>query len=77
LTTKFSLYFQLSLGIGLGVGGMNYFKDTLKNGAQKKAKPWYNTDPRGEFKFYMDRNNWLPTWTSPSLEIDYIKVYSL
>ncbi|KAG5679686.1 hypothetical protein PVAND_009239 [Polypedilum vanderplanki] len=68
------------LSINLGAGSVKNFysiNNTLVNGAEFEPKPWSDTDPRAERSFYMAHDKWYPTWKKPSLEVDYIKIYSV
>lgn len=72
----FDREFYISLGVG--VGGRADFPDGSRtsNGHQK---PWENTDPKMELNFWLDRENWLPTWNGhdSGLIVDYVKVWSV
>ncbi|CAO1390700.1 unnamed protein product [Diamesa hyperborea] len=65
------------IAIGVSVGGGKYFHDSVLDGITKMKKPWKNSDPRGERLFYINRDSWYSTWNSPTLEVDYIKIYSI
>ncbi|XP_065362114.1 gram-negative bacteria-binding protein 1-like [Calliphora vicina] len=64
----FNQMFYITLG--LAAGGNGDFPNT-------DGKPWANRDPRGSWNFYKNRNAWFPTWSQPSLEVDYVKVYAV
>ncbi|TMW49583.1 hypothetical protein DOY81_005326 [Sarcophaga bullata] len=55
--------------LGLSAGGNGDFPDTPE-------KPWRNTNPRGSWTFSKDKT-WLPTWSQPTLEVDYVRVYAV
>ena len=69
--------FQFYLSIGVGVGGITAFEDGVLSGKARSPKPFLNTDPRAEYWFYSEKNNWFSTWTAPGLEVDYVRIYSL
>ena len=71
------LLFQHFIAIGVSVGGIKYFHDSVLDGITKVKKPWKNSDPRGERLFYMNKASWYSTWKSPALEVDYLKIYSI
>ncbi|XP_065362113.1 uncharacterized protein LOC135955682 [Calliphora vicina] len=56
--------------LGLAAGGYGDFPNT-------DGKPWINTDPRASWNFYKTRSTWYPTWSQPSLEVDYVRVYAV
>ncbi|XP_045766769.1 beta-1,3-glucan-binding protein-like isoform X1 [Maniola jurtina] len=71
-----SAFDYLHLTLGVAVGGAGEFPDnsSTDNG---KPKPWRNGDPKASLRFWEERHSWLPTWTQPSLIVDYIKVVAL
>ena len=64
-----NFYLQFYITLGLSAGGNGDFPDTTE-------KPWQNTNPRGSWIFSKDKT-WLPTWSQPSLEVDYVRVYAV
>lgn len=70
---------EFFISLGVGVGGFGDFPDTARNGPTGTAKPWTNTDPRAELKFFMDSGTWYPTWLgdSTALQVAYVKVTSI
>lgn len=57
--------------INLAVGGTNgFFPDGLGDG-----KPWSNTDPHAANDFWAGVKQWGPTWSSPSLQVDSVRVW--
>ena len=58
--------------INLAVGGTNgFFPDGLGDG-----KPWANTAPHAANDFWAAADSqWGPTWTSPSLAVDSVRVW--
>lgn len=69
---------EFHIALGVGVGGRADFPDGSRtsNGHQK---PWDNTDPKMELNFWLDRENWQPTWNGhdSGLIVDYVKVWSV
>lgn len=67
------------MSIGVGVGGISDFPDLALNGYGNFKKPWSNTSPKAELKFWNDVENWNSTWdaTNSGLQVDYIKVWSI
>uniref|UniRef100_A0A1A9WE76 Uncharacterized protein n=1 Tax=Glossina brevipalpis TaxID=37001 RepID=A0A1A9WE76_9MUSC len=61
-------FFYITLG--LAAGGHGDFPDDVQ-------KPWQNTSPRGHLEFWTERGNWVPTWSNPTLEVDYVRVYAV
>ncbi|XP_052741897.1 beta-1,3-glucan-binding protein [Bicyclus anynana] len=66
-------YRHLSLGVA---AGGSLFPDSIVTDAGH-AKPWRNGDAKASLKFWQNKTLWLPTWTAPSLVIDYVKVVAL
>jgi len=60
-------YLIINLAVG-GTGG--YFPDGQGN------KPWSDRDPHAVNSFWNAKGNWLPTWTSSALQIDWVRVYA-
>ncbi|XP_046968988.1 beta-1,3-glucan-binding protein 2-like [Vanessa cardui] len=60
--------FYISLGVR--VGGVNDFVDS-------PFKPWKNSNSKAMYKFWQSTLSWYPTWTSPELVVDYVRVYAL
>ncbi|XP_047993512.1 beta-1,3-glucan-binding protein-like [Leguminivora glycinivorella] len=58
------------LSIGLRVGGVNDFENS-------STKPWKNRSKKPEGDFWKAKGSWIPTWTSPELKVDYIRVFAL
>ncbi|XP_052741810.1 beta-1,3-glucan-binding protein [Bicyclus anynana] len=71
---SFNEYRQLSFSVA--AGGTVEFPDSIVTDAGY-VKPWRNTDAKASLKFWRNKDEWLPTWTAPSLEIDYVKVVAL
>nr|XP_034831538.1 beta-1,3-glucan-binding protein-like [Maniola hyperantus] len=67
---------QLHVTLGVAAGGAAEFPDN-SIGNNGKPKPWHNGDPKASLRFWEERHSWLPTWTQPSLIVDYIKVVAL
>lgn len=65
--------------LGVGVGGIADFPDGCKTGRGRTPKPWENTSPKAELKFFQARNDWRSTWTpnDAGLIVDYVKVWSI
>ncbi|XP_058792380.1 beta-1,3-glucan-binding protein 1-like [Phymastichus coffea] len=68
------------LSIGLGVGGVRLFPDETQTNSY--VKPWKNINAKAMLLFWQAKDKWLPSWqrehgVKTSLEIDYIKVWSL
>lgn len=61
----------------MSVGGILTFPDDSETGVKPIPKPWSNTSPKAALNFNKKRNDWLSTWKEPTLEIDYVRVYSL
>lgn len=70
---------EFHLALGVGAGGNADFPDGIKNGQRHKSKPWENTDPKAELKFFLAANQWQSTWNAPDagLIVDYVRVYSV
>ncbi|VVC95824.1 beta-1,3-glucan-binding protein-like [Leptidea sinapis] len=60
--------FYVSLGVR--VGGVHDFPDS-------PDKPWKNRSSKAMFNFWSSRDSWHPTWFSPDLNVDYVRVYAL
>lgn len=64
--------------MNVAVGG-NFFPDGCVN--VPFNKPWASTDRDQMRKFWEKRRDWLPTWNAQTedntLQVDYIRVYSL
>jgi hypothetical protein len=64
--------------LNVAVGG-NFFPDGCQN--EDYDKPWNASDPTQMTKFWESRDKWLPTGNAGtednSMQIDYIRVYSL
>uniref|UniRef100_A0A1B0AJE4 Uncharacterized protein n=1 Tax=Glossina pallidipes TaxID=7398 RepID=A0A1B0AJE4_GLOPL len=61
-------FFYITLG--LGAGGHGDFPNDVQ-------KPWQNTAPLAQLKFWEQRGEWIPTWSHPILEVDYVRVYAV
>lgn len=72
----FDQEFYLSLGVE--AGGFYEFPDGAVS-RDNKVKPWRNGESKAIFKFWMDKNNWFPTWNADNsvLQVDYIRVWAL
>ncbi|XP_052741809.1 beta-1,3-glucan-binding protein [Bicyclus anynana] len=64
------------LTLGLAVGGTSMFSDSVVTNAGH-AKPWRNVDAKASLNFWRNKHRWMPTWASPGLEIDFVKVTAL
>ncbi|XP_041987371.1 beta-1,3-glucan-binding protein-like [Aricia agestis] len=64
-------------GITLGVaaGGVLEFEDNLNSNGV--PKPWKNSGRKASYYFWQDLISWSPTWTSPALVVDYVRVRAL
>ncbi|XP_069359109.1 beta-1,3-glucan-binding protein-like [Maniola hyperantus] len=71
-----SAFDYLHVTLGVAAGGAAEFPDN-SIGNNGKPKPWHNGDPKASLRFWEERHSWLPTWTQPSLIVDYIKVVAL
>ncbi|XP_052741808.1 beta-1,3-glucan-binding protein-like [Bicyclus anynana] len=71
---NFNDYRQLSLSVA--AGGTHVFIDFAISDSGY-FKPYLNGDAKASLKFWQSKYQWLPTWTAPSLEIDYVKVVAL
>jgi beta-glucanase (GH16 family) len=66
--TPFDQKFYLILN--LAVGGTNgWFQDTVA------GKPWLDGSPNARKDFWQAQDEWLPTWTSPQLEISKVMMW--
>ncbi|CAG9561451.1 unnamed protein product [Danaus chrysippus] len=61
-------FFYISLGVR--VGGIHDFDDA-------RDKPWINRHTKALYKFWEHKDLWYPTWYSPELTVESIKVYAL
>ncbi|CAH0730014.1 unnamed protein product, partial [Brenthis ino] len=61
-------FFYISLGVR--VGGIHDFADS-------SDKPWKNRNSKATLKFWETKDSWYPTWISPELIVDFVKVYAL
>lgn len=75
----FYIYVQFHITLGIGVGGISDFPDNSRTGPQNLIKPWSNTSPKAELRFWGDQSKWYSTWnrSTNKLQIDYIKVWSI
>lgn len=73
----FDREFYVSLGVA--AGGISDFPDNSTTGEEKIVKPWENTSPKAELRFWSSRDTWHPTWESQraGLIVDYVKVWSV
>ncbi|XP_026494141.2 beta-1,3-glucan-binding protein-like [Vanessa tameamea] len=60
--------FYISLGVR--VGGIHDFPDS-------PDKPWKNRNSKALFKFWESKDSWFPTWFSPEMMVDSVKVFAL
>lgn len=37
----------------------------------------HDADPRAMLSFYIAHDKWYETWTKPTLDVDYIKIYAV
>ncbi|CAK7274279.1 hypothetical protein SEPCBS119000_006087 [Sporothrix epigloea] len=66
--TPFDQSFYLILS--MAVGGTNgWFSDNTA------GKPWLDASPNAKLDFWNARNQWLPTWTQPQMEISSVKMW--
>ncbi|KAE8573477.1 Putative Beta-1,3-glucan-binding protein [Halyomorpha halys] len=68
---------EFYISLGLSVGGMKDFPDNCLSGGL--PKPWKNEAVKAMVNFWLDRKNWLPTWSDDKslLLIDEVQVYAL
>lgn len=73
----FDREFYISLGVG--VGGISDFPDGSRTGQSQLVKPWENTSPKAELRFWSSKETWKQTWNSDSsgLIVDYVRVWSI
>lgn len=73
----FDREFYISLGVA--AGGISDFPDGSKTGEEQKPKPWENTSPKAELRFWSSKEEWYPTWNNhdSGLIVDYVKVWSI
>ncbi|CAH4032916.1 beta-1,3-glucan-binding protein-like [Pieris brassicae] len=74
IMAPFDDHFYITLGVA--VGGIVEFADGLSTGDQI-PKPWRNRGRKAGFSFWQDKENWYPTWSTPDLLVDYVKVVAL
>jgi len=55
--------------MNLAAGGVSGYWPTCN------GKPWSDTSSTASNDFYNAKDQWLPSWTQPSLQVDYIRVY--
>jgi len=61
---------EFYLILNVAVGGTNpYFPDG------EGGKCWVSTSPTAAKDFWDCRSQWLPTWTSPEMRVDFVRVY--
>lgn len=66
---------EFYLIMNLAVGGTNnYFNDQIN---RPHAKPWTNSEQHPKTSFWNARHQWLPTWTSSSFQISFVKIWAL
>lgn len=62
---------DFSIILNLAVGGTNnYFHPSYK-----PSPPWKSGNGKAQTEFWNAKDQWLPTWEDPTLQIDYIKVW--
>ncbi len=58
------------LVLNVAVGGTNgWFQDSVN------GKPWLDGSPNAKKDFYGARGAWLPTWTSPQMEVSKVMMW--
>ncbi|CAH2237568.1 jg9821 [Pararge aegeria aegeria] len=67
---------KLQLTLGVAAGGTSVFPDSFVT-PHGRTKPWNNSDPKASLKFWQNRDSWYPSWTTPNLIVDYVKVVAL
>ncbi|CAH2090809.1 unnamed protein product [Euphydryas editha] len=60
--------FYISLGVR--VGGIHDFADG-------PDKPWENRSSKALYKFWQNKDSWYPSWYSPEMIVDSVRVYAL
>lgn len=66
--TPFDQPFYLILN--LAVGGTNgWFEDNVN------GKPWLDASPNARKDFWLAKDRWLPTWTSPQMEVSRVVMW--
>ncbi|KAI5867382.1 glycoside hydrolase family 16 protein [Durotheca rogersii] len=65
LSTPFDQEFYLIINVAIG-GTNGWFEDS------KSGKPWINGSPNAKKDFWNARDSWLPTWTSPAMEVSKV-----
>jgi hypothetical protein len=66
--TPFDQKFYLILN--LAVGGTNGWFEDNTNG-----KPWLNGSPNARKDFWLAKDSWFPTWTSPQMEVSKVMMW--
>lgn len=70
------LFSQFQLSFGVAAGSITEFPQTAST-AGGYPKPWVNSSPKAQLKFWEDMSAWIQTWVQPELKIDYVKVVAL
>ncbi|XP_072947824.1 beta-1,3-glucan-binding protein-like [Epargyreus clarus] len=58
------------VSIGLRVGGVHDFPDGPE-------KPWKNKSRKGMVSFWYHMEDWISSWYTPEMKVDYVRVYAL
>lgn len=66
--TPFDQEFYLILNVAVG-GTNGWFADA------QSGKPWIDGSPNAKKDFWNARNTWLPTWTSPAMQISKVVMW--
>ncbi|XP_049874248.1 beta-1,3-glucan-binding protein-like [Pectinophora gossypiella] len=62
--------------LGVAAGGITEFRDDYYTQGYR-PKPWKNQGRKASLYFWKDMENWLSTWETPELLVDYIKVVAI
>jgi len=68
LNTPFDQAFYLILNVAVG-GTNGWFEDGAND------KPWLNASPNAKKDFWLAKDKWLPTWTSPQMEVKKVTMW--
>ncbi|KAI1087918.1 glycoside hydrolase family 16 protein [Rostrohypoxylon terebratum] len=66
--TPFDQEFYLILNVAVG-GTNGWFADA------QSGKPWIDGSPNAKKDFWNARNTWLPTWTSPAMQVSKVVMW--
>jgi len=67
-STPFDQKFYLILNVAVG-GTNGWFEDA------QSGKPWLDSSVNAKKDFWNARNNWLPTWKSPAMEVSKVAMW--